>query len=139
MDFPTRMLNFIRRHHVLSLATSDENGLWASSCFYAFDEDHLQFIIITDLNTLHGKQALKNSSVAGTVSLETKSIGKIQGIQFKGKIILLEGKEKSNLKKLYLKRFPYAILTNTALWSIKLDHVKMTDNRLGFGKKLFWP
>ncbi|PLW92623.1 MAG: hypothetical protein C0592_09875 [Marinilabiliales bacterium] len=133
------MLNFIRRHHVLSLSTSDESGLWASSCFYVFDEENLQFIIITDLDTRHGKQALKNSSVAGTVALETKSVGKIQGIQFSGKIILLEGKERSKAKKIYLKRFPYAILTNTALWAVKPEHVKMTDNRLGFGKKLFWP
>jgi len=139
MEFPSRILNFIYRHHVLSLATFDESGLWVSSCFYAFDEENLQFIIITDLETRHGQQALKSSSVAGTVALETRSIGKIQGIQFSGEIHLLEGREKTHAKKLYLKRFPYAILTNTALWAVKLNHVKMTDNRLGFGKKLFWP
>ena len=38
----------------------------------------------------------------------------------------------------YLKRFPFAILSNTKLWTIRLIGIKMTDNRLGFGKKLYW-
>jgi uncharacterized protein YhbP (UPF0306 family) len=27
---------------------------------------------------------------------------------------------------------------NTHLWVVKLTMIKMTDNRLGFGKKLIW-
>jgi uncharacterized protein YhbP (UPF0306 family) len=42
------------------------------------------------------------------------------------------------LKKAYLKRFPYAIFANTNLWILKINYLKMTDNRLGFGKKLIW-
>ncbi|MDD5509104.1 MAG: hypothetical protein PHD25_12400, partial [Bacteroidales bacterium] len=38
----------------------------------------------------------------------------------------------------YLKRFPYAIATKLDLWVLELEYVKMTDNRLGFGKKIEW-
>ena len=38
----------------------------------------------------------------------------------------------------YLKRFPVAALMDTQLWVVKLTFIKMTDNRLGFGKKLVW-
>jgi hypothetical protein len=27
---------------------------------------------------------------------------------------------------------------NTTLWKLRVDYAKMTDNRLGFGKKLIW-
>ena len=35
-------------------------------------------------------------------------------------------------------RFPVAALMDTRLWILKLTHIKMTDNRLGFGKKIIW-
>jgi len=28
---------------------------------------------------------------------------------------------------------------NPKLWQIKVNYFKMTDNKLGFGKKLIWP
>ena len=69
----------------------------------------------------------------GTVHLETDVIGKIQGVQFKGKML-----ESRDVRKVYLKRFPYALALNPTLWSIEVSSFKMTDNRLGFGKKIIW-
>ncbi len=31
------------------------------------------------------------------------------------------------------------MLMDTHLWVVSLTQIKMTDNRLGFGKKLLWP
>jgi uncharacterized protein YhbP (UPF0306 family) len=44
----------------------------------------------------------------------------------------------SKAKSAYLKRFPYAALMNTSLWIVDVSYIKMTDNRMGFGKKLIW-
>ncbi|MGD0342664.1 MAG: hypothetical protein ABSA76_13260 [Bacteroidales bacterium] len=41
-------------------------------------------------------------------------------------------------KNAYLKKFPVAALMDTRLWIVELTYIKMTDNRLGFGKKLIW-
>ncbi len=30
------------------------------------------------------------------------------------------------------------MLMETNLWIVELTYIKMTDNRLGFGKKLIW-
>jgi hypothetical protein len=38
----------------------------------------------------------------------------------------------------YLRRFPFAIAAKLDLWVLYIDYLKMTDNRLGFGKKLEW-
>jgi len=78
--------------------------------------------------------AVKNPYVAGTVALETKTVGKIQGIQFSGVMAKAEPKG----YELYFGAFPYARIMNPILWEIRLDEVKMTDNTLGFGKKVTW-
>ncbi len=73
--------------------------------------------------------------VAGNILLETKTVGKIQGLQFKGEFKLLEDE---SLKKLYFKTFPYSLAMLPKLWQIDVSNFKMTDNRLGFGKKIIW-
>ena len=88
--------------------------------------------------TRHGQEFLKNNLVAGSVVLETMVIGKIRGIQFQGIISEPEGDLLSRSKTAYLKRFPVAALMDTRLWIVRLTYIKMTDNRLGFGKKLIW-
>ena len=133
-----RIVEFINEHHVLTLATSVGNNPWCANCFYIYLEEENCFVFTSDDKTKHVQDVIANENVAGSVVLETKTIGKIQGIQFCG---IME-KPKKDLatiaKKTYLKRFPYALLMKTSLWIVKPSRIKMTDNRLGFGKKLIW-
>ena len=62
-------------------------------------------------------------------------MGKIQGLQFKGEMQEAD----SSLAAIYFKAFPYAKVMQPKLWSIRVEQMKFTDNRLGFGKKLYWP
>lgn len=132
IDEPIR--KFISKHHLLSLATLGD-FLWCCSAFYAFDKESDAFIIASDEKTLHIQNTKMNRRVAGTIAQETKIVGQIQGIQFTGEISAVEDEA---LRTLYLKRFPYAHAMNPILWKIQLDTIKMTDNTLGFGKKLIW-
>lgn len=133
-----RIIRFIRRHHVLTLCTASANRPWSAHCFYAYMEKEQILVFASESATRHIAEALKNQLVSGGIVLETRWIGKIQGIQFEG---ILEEPDKTLYpitRNAYLKRFPFAILTNTRLWIIRLTGIKMTDNRLGFGKKLYW-
>ena len=125
---------FIEKHHLLSLATFGDS-LWCCSAFYAYDCDAKALIIASDEETMHMQNTKKNTRVAGTIAQETKVVGKIQGIQFAGEISAVNNEKEAIL---YLKRFPYARAMNPTLWKIELDGIKMTDNTLGFGKKLIW-
>lgn len=98
----------------------------------------MRFIILSEEDTLHAEYMNMNSEIAGTIVLETKLIGKIQGIQFAGEITKLEGTHYRKARLAYLKRFPYAATSNAPLWEIALRYIKMTDNRFGFGKKIIW-
>lgn len=129
-----KIASFIDEHHLLTLATSAER-LWCCSMFYAYDPETIAFIVASDPDTEHMRNVSTSSKVAGTVALETKTVGKIRGIQFAG---VMERIQSDGEKELYFSRFPYARMMNPTLWRIRLDEVKMTDNTLGFGKKITW-
>jgi uncharacterized protein YhbP (UPF0306 family) len=133
-----RIIKFINKHHVLTVATSVDNKPWTASCFYVFLEDEMSLVFTTDDGTRHGREFSLNPLVAGSVVLETNVIGKIRGIQFEGRVSRPDPELHRKAKAAYLKRFPVAMLMETSLWIVRLTHVKLTDNRLGFGKKLIW-
>jgi uncharacterized protein YhbP (UPF0306 family) len=106
--------------------------------FYTLLETEFCLVFTSDKNTRHIIETSQNPIVAGSIVLETETVGKIQGLQFCGKIIEVTGKLKTKAITAYLKRFPYAILSGTPIWIIEITYAKFTDNRLGFGKKLVW-
>jgi len=125
--------SFLGEHHVMSLATTDFSDMSVCSLFYIYSKDKNSFIIASSYDTTHIKHILKNSNVAGNILLETDTIGKIQGVQFKARVKLLED---TKLKALYFKKFPYALAMLPHLWQLEVTHFKMTDNSLGFGRKI---
>jgi len=135
----SRIIKFFRKHHVLTVATTVNNEPWCANCFYVYLEEENTLAFTTDTTTRHGKEFLENPVIAGSVVLETMIVGRIRGIQFQGIVSIPEGERLAKAKRAYLLRFPPAVLMETHLWTVKLTLIKMTDNRLGFGKKLIWP
>jgi uncharacterized protein YhbP (UPF0306 family) len=137
-DFPKQIVKFIEKHHVLTLATVKEGIPWCSSLFYAFIPAENILVFTSDPSTRHINEGLANKQIAGSIVLETSIVGKIQGIQFEGLMHKPEGSLADELRLAYLRRFPFAILLDSQIWYLELLHIKLTDNRLGFGKKLVW-
>ena len=133
-----KIIAFLKKHHVMTLSTCVDQQPWCANCFYVFNKEKLSLIFTSDLETRHIKEGVQNKNVAGSIVLETSVIGKIQGIQFSGELSLSEGEELEKANRIYLKRFPFAVIMNTTLWELRINYAKMTDNRLGFGKKLIW-
>lgn len=133
-----RIVKFLKKHHVLTIASCVDNKPWTANCFYVFMEDEKCFVFTTDDDTRHGREFEANPIVAGSVVLETNVIGKIQGVQFEGRASKPDEEFHKKAKNAYLLRFPVAMLMETNLWVVRVTHAKLTDNRLGFGKKLVW-
>ena len=130
-----RIVDFIKRHHVLTLATATSDGVpYCAACFYAYDKERNRLIFTSDDKTNHAQQMLQNANVAIGITLETRVVGKVQGVQICGKVE--RGNEED--KKVYIKRFPYAALAPLNIWAVEPSFIKLTDNTLGFGKKLIW-
>ena len=133
-----RIVDFINQHHLFTLATSKNNEPYCSNAFYVFDEKNHSLIFSSDTNTKHAKDFITNPKVAASIALETNAIEKIQGVQLVGRITELKREKLKITKHQYLKTFPYANLMKLHLWELQLTFVKMTHNKLGFGKKLIW-
>lgn len=130
-----RFGKFIAKHHVLTLATVNEQGEpYVANCFYAYDKSRNYFVFTSDLTTRHGKEMAANSRVALSVVLETRVVGRVQGLQVEG--IAQRGDEEA--RSVYIKRFPYAAVAPLTLWMVRPTMLKLTDNTLGFGTKLIW-
>ncbi|WP_200763083.1 pyridoxamine 5'-phosphate oxidase family protein [Nitrosophilus alvini] len=130
-----KIQKYFAKHHLLTLAVCSEKSPYCASCFYAYESCGAVLVFASDIETRHMQEALKNPNVAGTISKETKNIGKIQGIQFTGQLQNSITKEQ---KECYFKKFPFAKVANPILWTIELEFIKMTDNTMGFGKKIVW-
>lgn len=135
MEIDKRIEGFIAEHHVLTLATATPCGEpYCCNAFYAYDKASGAFIFTTDLSTHHGKMMAENERVAASILLETRTVGKIQGLQITGKVKpAIDGD-----KMRYIKDFPYAVVADLSPWRLEAEMMKFTDNRLGFGKKLIW-
>ena len=130
-----KITDFIARHHVLTLATSTADGLpYCAACFYAYDKVRNLFIFTSDDTTCHAQQMVANSNVACAITLETRVVGKVQGLQICG--VARRGEDED--RSVYVKRFPYAAVAPLNIWVVEPTFMKLTDNTLGFGKKLIW-
>ena len=135
MDIDNKIEKFIKAHHVSTLATATLNGEpYCCNCFYAYDKESVAFIFTSGMDTHHSQMMAQNNCVAASIVLETRTVGKIQGLQITGHIKAA----KEGDKTLYIKRFPYTAVADLTLWRLEADFMKLTDNTLGFGKKLIW-
>lgn len=135
MEVDERFAKFIAKHHVLTVATVGSEGMpYVANCFYAYDRKRNIFIFTSDSSTRHGAEMEANANVALSIVLETRIVGRVQGLQITG--IAERGDEEA--KSRYIKRFPYAAVAPLTLWMVRPTMLKLTDNTLGFGKKLIW-
>lgn len=138
MSDHSHLVRYLKKQHVLSLCCHAGDDIWCANCFYVFDEARMAFWLMTESDTRHGVLLQANPQVAGTVNGQPKTVLLIKGVQYRGKATLLEGETEALARKVYQKRFPVARKVSAPLWEIRLDEIKMTDNALGFGKKISW-
>ena len=135
VNIPEPIVRFIKRHHVLTLATTNDKGEpYVANCFYAYDAKRNRLIFTSDDTTRHGMEMVAHERVAVSIVLETRIVGKVQGIQICGRAM----RGDSEAKKNYIKRFPYAAVAPLTLGMVAPEMMKLTDNTLGFGKKIVW-
>ena len=132
------ILKFLNKQHVLALCAVADGEMWSANCFYVTDTESMTLYFMTEMKTLHGTLMAKSQHIVGTFATHPKTIALIKGIQYRGEATVLSGEEEAHARHLYCRHFPVAIAMKAPVWGLKLNHIKMTDNALGFGKKLLW-
>ncbi len=80
------IVKFIKKHHLLTLATAVNNTPYCANAFYAFDAQRNRIIFTSSSDTRHGSDMCKNPTVAASIAWETKLVWRIQGLQLTGTI-----------------------------------------------------
>ena len=132
------MARFIGRHHLMMLATQGGEGVHAASLFYAWEPESCRFIFTSAPETLHARHFTADPRVAAAIAPETSRIGRIRGVQLRGRVSRPEAGEQEALERLFRRRFPFAALMSLDLWVLEPEWIKYTDNTLGFGTKSVW-
>ncbi len=92
----------IKKGYVMSLATSDEGGLWVSDIMYVADDD-LTLYWISETEVRHSKALEKNSHVAASITTNQPEEPS-EGIQIVGVAEKVDGNLFSIEKKLFTKK-----------------------------------
>lgn len=129
---------WLKQQHVLTYCVGTAESLWCANAFYLFDDEEIAFYLLSDASTRHGQLIGQQAQTAGTINGQPKNIALIRGIQFRGEIRRLNEDEAAGPRSRYNTLFPIARAMPAPMWVIQLDELKMTDNTLGFGKKLHW-
>lgn len=142
-----RIVRFVGRHRVMTLATVSEDDIRCCNLFYAYLKPETlgfsggAFVFTSPEETRHAVSFTAQPRVAASVVLESKLIGRLQGLQIQGTVHrVTEASEwYSTARNTYLTRFPFAAPMLSDLWLLEVSTLKYTDNTLGFGTKLLWP
>lgn len=93
MNDPAAIAEDIIRHNIyLTLGTTDGKRPWTAPVYYAVGKNHTLYFI-SQLDSAHSKDILKNPSVAFSIFDSHQKEGTGNGVQGSGKAYLLEDTE----------------------------------------------
>lgn len=133
-----KIKQFIENHHVMHISVVDDCKSWSATCWYIFDTEKMRLVFASQSKSKHIKCIMQDNQVSGTISNQTNKWRKIEGIQFKGKVYIVNDKEHSEYIKKYMKKFTIITFIRFSLWFIELEYIKYTKNSMYFGQKIIW-
>ncbi len=133
-----KIQTFIESQKNLTFCTAIDNVPYCANCFYALVNEDNILVFKSDSNSKHIINALQNEKIAGTILPDIYKTGTIKGIQFTGTFLNPKNEMLERSKTKYYKKYPFAKVVPGDFWAIELRAIKMTNNTLGFGKKLIW-
>ncbi len=125
--------------YVMSLATADDDGVWASDVIFVHDDD-FNIYWMSNVNVRHSKALAQNPQAAGTITLSGRGENS-RGIQFAGAAEKVESIGAGLLVRYFLKRgIPLpkeGEMTEGESWYvIKPKKIDVIDEKLfGYGKQ----
>jgi uncharacterized protein YhbP (UPF0306 family) len=138
-------LDYLDRHHVMTLATCGARGPWAAAVLYVRDGTRLCFV--SSPASRHGADLAADARAAATVQDDEPDWRVIRGVQLEGRVEVLAGAEEERVRALYGARFavaaggagtpaPIAAALAKARWyALTPDALYLVDNAVAFGHR----
>ncbi|MBM2804572.1 MAG: hypothetical protein HW419_2465 [Deltaproteobacteria bacterium] len=143
-----QILDYLKGHNTMTLATSAGDSPWAATVFFASDDLRLYFFSAPE--SRHCQNLAANARVAVTIQEDYKDWRTIKGIQLEGRVTLVDGVlEKAKAMAIYAIKYPDVIKLFTdpssgvfhkAFLKVKFycvvpEKLFFIDNEQGFGKR----
>ena len=133
------IINFTRKQTCATISCINQNGKpYCFNCFYAFNGELGLLYFKSSPDTYHSKLIKQNPFIAGTILPDKLKTILVQGIQFEGELLACDHPLTAHASANYHKKHPMALAMSGEIWTIKINHIKMTDSSKGFGKKIAW-
>ena len=142
MTAKVEALAYLAAHHVLTLATTGPEGVWAAAVFYVNEGFDLFFLSAG--HTRHGQNLAQNPVAAATIQEDYHDWPAIRGIQLEGDVTLLAGAEREQALRLYQTKYPFVSPDNPAIgpalakvnwYRLRPRRLYFIDNSLGLGHR----
>ncbi len=140
-----RVHDYLREHHVATLATSGSAGIWAAAVFYVSDGHTLYFLSAP--SSRHCQNMASDARVAVTVQKDYADWPDIKGVQIEGVGSEIAGAEEDHARQLYGQKFslvgklalaPAAIVKAMAKvrwYKVVPQRLYFIDNSSAFGQR----
>ena len=142
MTAEARAGDYLRDHHVMTLATHGPEGVWAAAVFYA--NDGFQLYFLSAGHTRHAQNMAAVPDVAATIQADYRDWPAIQGIQLEGVVEQLHGARRAAAMARYVARYHFlaqpvatleAALQRVNWYELRPRRLYFVDNTLGFGHR----
>ncbi len=135
----TAITDFLSKQTCANICVNDNDGNpYCFTCYYAISVERGLLYFKTSDDSNHFQFMKRNKLVAGTILPDRSKTGEVRGVQLRGEILELNHEYAQNASLNYHKRFPFALAMKGDVFTILLSDIKLTDSKLGFGKKVIW-
>ena len=148
MDTRQEVLDYLRTHHVMTVATVGAEGPAAAAVFYVSRGARLYFLSAP--GSRHCRNFMADARVALTIHEDYSDWSAIKGVQIDALARELDGQEKEDAKRLYGEKFPDVLgdrpvfaalaeaLRKVCWYEASAQRIRFIDNQRGFGHKEEW-
>ena len=134
-----QMKDFLQHQTCGSISCVDDNGKpYSFNIFYAFNVYEGLLYFKSAENTRHAELMKSHPFVSGTILPDKMNHLHIRGVQFEGIVLPMDHILSKNAPANYYHKHPFASAMPGNIWTVKINHIKFTDNSMGFGKNFSW-
>ncbi len=140
-----RVLEYLRTHHVMTLATQGDAGPWAAAVFYV--NENLTLYWLSAPTSRHSLHLARNPQAAATVHEDYADWPQIKGVQIEGLANEIAGDEAERARTLYGGKYPVignraqmpaaiaAALARASWYKLVPNRIWFIDNSIAFGHR----
>ncbi len=138
-DMDNLIIDFLKHQTCASICCKDDEGNpYCFSCFYSFNSEKGLLYFKSSNKSSHIGYMNLNPVIAGTILQDNLHLTNIKGIQLQGTFLYSSEDISQMASNDYHKKYPFALLIPGKVWVIQIESIKMTNNSIGFNKKIQW-